>query len=108
MVLLIGTVIYASSENCVRQLRKGVTLDFPSCAHIYSVYCIVPGTIFHLILHRSPRSQVVRPLGLGRSPAEEAGAGYSARGPACLCGVLPARGGDFSASHLQRFLGGRQ
>lgn len=61
MVLLIGTVIYASNGNCVRQLRKGVTLDFPLCIYIYVFYCIILVTIFFLIFHQlSCPSHVMR------------------------------------------------
>lgn len=125
MVLLIGTVIYASSGNCVRQLRKGVTLDFPLCIHIYVFYCIVPVTTFYLPFHQLSRgseawSSAQSASGLWGSERLPLGQccgrallwqGTAASGSRRLCGVLQQVVGTSRLRlvfHLQGFLGGKQ
>lgn len=57
--LLIGTVIYASSGDCIRQLRKGVTLGF---LYAFEFVCFpLPVILIFLILYQFNRqSRVLR------------------------------------------------
>lgn len=107
-MLLIGTVIYASSGNCVRQLRKGVTLDFPLCIYIYVFSYIIPVTIFFLICHQhNCQGHVLRQC-VGAFGDSGLGGSYlqgmlhqDTAWPLCplyLCQVLPAGDHDFPAS----------
>lgn len=69
--LLIGTVIYASSGDCIRQLRKGVTLGF-LYAFEFVCFPLPVILIFFILYHFNHQSHVFRwwpvsILGPGRS-----------------------------------------